>query len=96
MKRFQILWATKRTSGPFKGELMSIGGINESGELWNISVDQAIEGIKTGIWEFYVVENLLEIPVSICTLNESETFLTSRGHGYLLNLLEELPEYSFS
>jgi len=96
MKRFQVLWAKKKTRGPFKGELMYIGGLNEEGEICNIPIDDAIQGIYSGIWEFYVLENTIEIPVSICTLNASEIFLTSKGHGYLHNLLEELPECTFA
>ena len=94
MKRFQVLWANKKTRGPFKGELKHIGGIDSRGNSWVLPVHKAIEGIKGGRWEFYVLEDWQEIPVTVCTLNKSETFLTSKGHGYLYNLLEELPEYA--
>lgn len=96
MKRFQVLWAKRKTRGPQKGELLHIGGINGAGEICNIPIDEAIQGINSGSWEFYLVENLQEIPVTICSLDESETFLSSKGHGYLHNLLEELPEFTFA
>lgn len=95
MKRLQIFWTNKRNFGPGKGELKSIGGIKESGEIWNLNIEKAIEGIYQGIWEFYLVEGHLQVPVGICRLSDSEFFLSSKGHGYLHNLLEELPEVSF-
>jgi len=29
-----VLWAKKKTRGPFKGELMYIGRLNEEGGIW--------------------------------------------------------------
>ena len=92
MERFRIFFVKKTTKGPSEGDITHVGGINELGEKWSISIDEAIEGINAGIWEFYLVENFEEIPVNICTLNASETFLTAKGQGYLHNLLEDLPE----
>ena len=92
MEKFRIFFVKKTTKGPSEGDITHVGGINELGEKWSISIDEAIEGINAGIWEFYLLENFEEIPVNICTLNASETFLTAKGQGYLHNLLEDLPE----
>ncbi|WBL44734.1 hypothetical protein PBT90_08570 [Algoriphagus halophytocola] len=95
MKRLQVHWAKKHTAGTSMGELRTIGGIDIHGNIWNIQVEEAIAGIRAGKWEFYLQENYLEIPITVHSLNESETFLLSQGHGYLPNLLDELPEISF-
>lgn len=92
MIRFRVFYVKKISQGPMKGDITHIGGINEAGENWNISVNEAIEGINSGNWEFYIVEKLEEVQVSSCTVNDSETFLSTIGQGYLHNLLEELPE----
>lgn len=94
MNRFRIFYVKKITRGPFKGDITHISGISESGENWNISIHEAIEGISSGRWGFYLVEGLEEIQVSICSLHDSEVFLSARGQGYLHNLLEDLPECS--
>lgn len=95
MKRLQVHWAKKHTCGSSMGELRSIGGIDLNGNVWNMNVDEAIAGIRAGEREFYLLENYLEIPITVHSLNESETFLLSQGHGYLYNLLDELPEINF-
>jgi len=89
-----VFYVKKISRGPFKGDITHIGGISETGENWNISIKEAIQGINSGNWEFYLVEKLEEIEVSICTLYDSETFLSTKGQGYLHNLLEDLPECS--
>lgn len=96
MKKFQVYWAKKQSSGYSKGELQSIGGIDGEGNVWNMSVDNAITGIQKGEYEFFLLENWLEIPITIQTLNQSEIYLSSKGHGYLYNLLDELPEFTFA
>lgn len=96
MKRFQVYWAKKYSYGYFKGELQSIGGIDPNGNVWNMPVEKAIAGIQNREYEFFLLENLLEIPITVQSLNNSEIFLSSKGHGYLYNLLDELPEFTFA
>ncbi len=92
MERFRIFYVKKIKEGPSAGDISHIAGINELGKKWSVSVEEAIEGMNARIWEFYVMENFEEIPVHICALSGSETFLSAKGMGYLHNLLEDLPE----
>ena len=96
MNRFRVHYVKKISAGPMKGDVTHIGGITEEGENWNISATEAIERINSGTWEFYMVERFEEIQVNICTANNSETFLSTKGRGYLHNLLEDLPECSLA
>lgn len=95
MKRYQIFWAMRYKGGKNHGELKSFGGVTPTGEIWNLSLDQAIEKIQNENWNFFIVENQLEIPVRLASLYDSDYYLTSTGKGYIYNLLDELPEYSF-
>ncbi len=82
-------------AGNREEELAMIGGVDDSGAIWTIPVEEAIRGILAGTWEFYLIENLLEIPVRANTYKGSETYLTANGKGYVFNLLEELPDCKF-
>jgi len=86
----------KMMDGPMKGDITHIGGITDIGESWNLSINKAIHGIQAGIWEFYLMERLEEIPVKVCVLDAAEPFLAAKGQGYLHNLLEDLPECTFA
>ncbi|WP_339868418.1 hypothetical protein [uncultured Algoriphagus sp.] len=92
MKRFRVLFVNKVKSGAFEGDISHIGGFNENGENWTYTIQEAIEGISSGKCEFYIVENMENVRVGICALDESETFLMAKGKLYLYNLVEELPE----
>ncbi len=72
-----------------------IGGVDHLGAIWTLPIEEAIQGILAGTWEFYLIEDFLEIPIKANTYRGSETYLAARGKGYVLNLLEELPECDF-
>lgn len=90
MKRLRILCTKKLIRGTFEGDITHIGGVNGNGDKWNISVREAIEGIKSGTFEFFIVEQFDEINVRIT--GETEKTLTATGQGYLHNLLLDLPD----
>ncbi|MCE7056285.1 DUF3892 domain-containing protein [Algoriphagus sp. AGSA1] len=90
MKRLRILCTKKLTQGTFEGDITHIGGVNGTGEKWNISVKEAVDGIMSGAFEFYIVEQFEEINVQVT--GEIEKSLTAKGQGYLHNLLLDLPD----
>ena len=92
MKRLRILCAKKISEGPLVGSITHIGGVNGTVDKWTISIKEAIEGINSQTWEFYIAENREELQVIICTSTDSESILSAKGQGYLHNLLEDLPE----
>lgn len=95
MKRLQVLWASNSVIGKWEQELVMIGGVDHLGAIWTLPIEEAIQGILAGTWEFYLIEDFLEIPIKANTYRGSETYLAARGKGYVLNLLEELPECDF-
>ena len=68
MQRLRIQCVNKVEKGPLKDTIERIGGLNKIGEKWNISIAEAVRGIQSGLWEFYVVQDNLEQ-----TINFSDT-----------------------
>lgn len=87
MNRMRILCVRK---GALQGEITHIGGVNNTGDKWNLRVKDAIEGINSGQLDFFIVENFTQIEVK--RIGESAKSLFATGQGYLHNLLEDLPE----
>ena len=92
MNRLRILCVKKIIKGQILERITHIGGVNGTGEKWSITIEEAIAGIKSGIWDFYIVEQRQELSVHINTLEENKSNLMAKGLGYLHNLLEDLPE----
>ncbi|MEB2780452.1 DUF3892 domain-containing protein [Algoriphagus sp. C2-6-M1] len=90
MKRLRILCSEKKKKGTFNRDIIHIGGVNGNGEKWTISVHDAIAGIRSRLYEFYIVEHFIEIEVRIT--GDIEKSLTATGQGYLHNLLDDLPD----
>ncbi|MBN7818045.1 hypothetical protein [Algoriphagus pacificus] len=90
MTRLRILCTQKTSSKNNPLEITHIGGVNGRGEKWKITVKEAVEGIQSGNFEFYLVENFAEIPVIVTSENPNSLFAT--GNGFLHNLLEDLPD----
>ncbi|MEB2778100.1 DUF3892 domain-containing protein [Algoriphagus sp. D3-2-R+10] len=90
MKRLRILCSKKNSKATFNHDITHIGGVNGTGEKWTISVRDAIAGIQSGLYEFYIVEHFKELDVRIT--GDIEKSLTATGHGYLHNLLDDLPD----
>jgi len=90
MKRLRILCAKKLPKTSVEGNITHIGGVNGSGEKWTVSVREAIAGIDTGTYEFFVVEKFDEIPVKIT--GNTERSLSASGTVNPHNLLEDLPD----
>ncbi|WP_035463648.1 hypothetical protein [Algoriphagus vanfongensis] len=95
MKRLRVLCSQKITGLNHKTEITQIGGVNGSGEKWKVSEKEAIAGIQTGLFEFYIVENFKDVPVSIkeeIVEGQAKKQLVATGLGFLHNLLEDLPD----
>ncbi len=75
--------------------ILKIGGVNNTGQRWAISTKEAIEGIRSGNWELFVLANTNEIPVRIKETEDTPPILFAQGDGYLHNILEDLPEINW-
>lgn len=86
--RFQILYASKKIDN---GELIitKIGGRNPLYQIWSLKLDQALEGIQSGNWEFFINSEGKSYPVQLI---ESKLGTEIGTQGTNKNLIMELPD----
>jgi hypothetical protein len=86
--RYQILCVSKKSVGGIQ-TITHIGGKNPLGQLWSLGVEEAIEGIHSGKWDFFINHERNTYGIQI---NESEGGLKTITFGSGTNLLLDLPE----
>jgi Protein of unknown function (DUF3892) len=69
-----------------------IGGTNEDGTSWKITLPRAIEGIENGKWKFYASVNEKSVWVIVSTSSSGNKYLKTESDGEQPNNLLSLPE----
>jgi len=71
--------------------IKNVGGIN-GGQRWTLTQEQAIAGIESGKWKFYVSVNGQSVWVIVALSRYGNKYLKTESDGEQPNNLLSLPE----
>lgn len=72
--------------------ILNIGGLNNDGTRWKLSLNAAIKGIEDGEWAFYVNKAGRKVNVIIVKTSLGNKYLKTEADTTETNNLLELPE----
>jgi len=72
--------------------IRNIGGVNPNGTRWKLSLEEAIVGIESGKWNFYVSVNGQTVWVVVAKSAAGNKYLKTTSDGEQPNNLLSLPE----
>jgi len=88
----QVLCINKSNRTDPHERITHIGGINDQGQRWYVTQQEAIEGIENGRWQFHVRVGGRDVPVIVAVSQFGHKYIKTATDGFLPNNLLSLPE----
>lgn len=90
--RHQVLCVNKSDRTNPHERITHLGGKNQDGGRWRITQQEAITGIESGKWAFYVNRGGYSVNVVVATSRYGHKYLKTEADGEQPNNLLALPE----
>jgi len=92
MTSYEIKCINKSDRTNIHERIINIGGFNSDNTRWKLTQKEAIDGIKSKRWSFYVIKNGKTVLVIIATSQYGYEYLKTEADNTEANNLLSLPE----